>query len=510
MEKHPILKEEERITKTLKSLLNKGQIDETLYEQLRPRGSQPARLYGLAKVHKNNVPVRPVLSMPGSAYYKVAEYIAKCLSVIPECKINASTKIICDSLKTMKLGDDEEIVSFDVVSLYTNVPVMEAIDVCTEKLYECPVDQRPKIDKDTFKTLAKIASCDVLLSTHNGFYRQIDGLAMGSPPAPHLANGWLSQFDSTIKGESKLYFRYMDDILKVEKRGKTDEKLQEINSLHTSLRFTAECEHQQQLPMLDMKIIHEHGTGKLSSTWYRKPTDTGLVMNYHALAPKRYKRSVVSGFVHRIYRACSNWENFHDSLERAKRVLERNQYPPTFYEPIIRQTLNDLQGATQQPPTSPSQKTAEVEKVQLRIQYRGKCSEEYAKALHKIEAPCMVVMTLRKLKTVLPSLKPPVEKLLRSGVVYQLMCPSCSACYVGMTCRHLQTRLKEHIQRSGPVKSHIIQCRSTITEEYVEILQTSSRGEVHLLTLEALNIREKKPAINTKDEYRSRELIIKL
>ena len=218
--KHPILKEEERITKTLKSLLNKGQIDETLYEQLRPRGSQPARLYGLAKVHKNNVPVRPVLSMPGSAYYKVAEYIAKCLSVIPECKINASTKIICDSLKTMKLGDDEEIVSFDVVSLYTNVPVMEAIDVCTEKLYECPVDQRPKIDKDTFKTLAKIASCDVLLSTHNGFYRQIDGLAMGSPPAPHLANGWLSQFDSTIKGESKLYFRYMDDILKVEKKTK--------------------------------------------------------------------------------------------------------------------------------------------------------------------------------------------------------------------------------------------------------------------------------------------------
>ena len=218
----------------------------------------------------------------------------------------------------------------------------------------------------------------------------------------------------------------------------------------------------------------------------------------------------MSGFVYRIYRACSNWKNFHDSLERAKRVLERNQYPPTFYEPIISQTLNDLQGATQQPPTSPSQKTAEVEKVQLRIQYRGKCSEEYAKALHKIEAPCMVVMTLRKLKTVLPSLKPPVEKLLRSGVVYQLMCPSCSACYVGMTCRHLQTRLKEHIQRPGPVKSHMIQCRSTITEEYVEILQTSSRGEVHLLTLEALNIREKKPAINTKDEYRSRELIIKL
>ena len=36
---------------------------------------------------------------------------------------------------------------------------------------------------------------------------------MGSPPAPHLANGWLSQFETTIKGQSTLYERYMDDIL---------------------------------------------------------------------------------------------------------------------------------------------------------------------------------------------------------------------------------------------------------------------------------------------------------
>ena len=67
-------------------------------------------------------------------------------------------------------------------------------------------------------------------------------------------------------------------------------------------------------------------------------------MNYHALAPKRYKRSVVSGFVHRIYRACSTWENFHTSLTKAKLILEKNQYPPTFYEPLVRQTLNDILG----------------------------------------------------------------------------------------------------------------------------------------------------------------------
>ena len=119
-------------------------------------------------------------------------------------------------------------------------------------------------------------------------------------------------------------------------------------------------------------------------------------------------------------------------------------------------------------------------------------------------------MTLRKLKSVLPSLKPAVEKMIRSGVVYQLQCPRCKACYVGETCRHMQTRFKEHLQRAGPMKKHLAKCNTTLTPKEVDILQQTARGEGFLLTLEALHIREPKPTINTKDEYRSRELTIKL
>jgi len=36
------------------------------------------------------------------------------------------------------------------------------------------------------------------MMTNDGYYQQIDGLAMGSPPAPMLANGWLSKFDSFV------------------------------------------------------------------------------------------------------------------------------------------------------------------------------------------------------------------------------------------------------------------------------------------------------------------------
>ena len=512
--KHPVLKEQERVRETLKTLKEEDMISEKLYEELVPRGSQPARLYGLAKVHKNNTPVRPVLSMPGSAYHKVAEYVAKCLKNVPQCNINASSKEICDRLKDVVLEEDEEVISYDVVSLYTNVPVLEAITVCADLLYNLPSDQRPVIDKDTFIVLAKIASCDVLMSTHDGFYWQRDGLAMGSPPAPHFANGWLSQFENNIKGEAKLYFRYMDDILKERKRPHAVQELNHINTLHPNLQFTEECENEQHdLPVLDMKIHHDHGKGTLSSTWYNKPTDTGLIMNYHALAPKRYKRSVVSGFVYRIHRACSTWENFHTSLEKAKQILEKNQYPPTFYEPVIRQALDDILGESQKEPTTPIAQTTGtlIEKRRINIQYRGKCSEEYARALHKIEAPCTIVMTLRKLKTVLPSLKPSVEKLMKSGVVYNITCPGCSACYVGQTDRHMTTRLYEHVHKAGPMKTHITTiCDTTLTGDDVEILHSTSRGENYLLTLEALYIRERKPTLNTKDEYRSRELVIKL
>ena len=70
-------------------------------------------MHGLAKVHKKDTPLRPVLSMPGSAYHKIAVQVTEWLSVVDECKINSSTKSIADSLKSIKLDKDEVIVSFD-------------------------------------------------------------------------------------------------------------------------------------------------------------------------------------------------------------------------------------------------------------------------------------------------------------------------------------------------------------------------------------------------------------
>ena len=60
------------------------------------------------------------------------------------------------------------------------------------------------------------------------------------------------------------------------------------------------------------------------------------------------------------------------------------------------------------------------------------------------------------------------------------------------------------------MKQHLENCDTAVSEDDVDILRQTARGESHLLTLEALYIQELKPKINTKDEYRSRTLTIKL
>ena len=238
-----------------------------------------------------------------------------------------------------------------------------------------------------------------------------------------------------------------------------------------------------------------------------------------------------------IFRACSLWKLFHDSLEKAKRILEQNQYPPSFYEPIINEALNKLltpvvdgseelesehsvsdgendqstveQDSVQEDPLILQNQLQEKDKFMLFVQYRGKCTEEYAQSLHKINAPCRIIMTLRKLKTVLPSLKPSLEGMMRSNVVYKIQCPRCNSCYVGQTSRQLQRRFSEHLTRKGPIKTHMAECHSTIDHRHVQIIGGTRRGDKQLLTLEALFQNELKPSLNTKDEYKSRTLTIK-
>ena len=137
--------------------------------------------------------------MPRSPYYKLAEKITKWLSVLPESKINCSSKQTVDNLRNISLDHDEAVISFDVTSLYTSVPVKEAIFEAPEKLYSGKFAM-PPVDKENFIILAELATTNVVMLTHDGPYCQIVELGMGSQPAPllSLSNIWLSKFQPNI------------------------------------------------------------------------------------------------------------------------------------------------------------------------------------------------------------------------------------------------------------------------------------------------------------------------
>ena len=369
----------------------------------------------------------------------------------------------------------------------------------------------PPVSKETFVKLLQLSSTDVAMATHDGYYVQKDGLAMGSPPAPQLAIIWLANKEAQIKDDAKLFERYMDDIIRTIKAEDIDKKLTEINNLHPNLKFTIEREKDGKIPFLDMLLIRKENC--VESTWYCKPSDTGLVMNFQALAPKRYKKGVVSGFVHRIYRACSTWENFHTSLNKAKEILEKNQYPPPFYEDVIAKTLEKIvvpQEHNEQI-NGNEEDTSGQKRYVVTMQFRGATTEQFVRKLKACGAPIQVILTLRKLRSCLPSLKAPVEKLMKSDVVYKITCSRCKTCYVGKTSRHLATRFAEHRTHSdGPVVQHMKECKIGVGELEVDVLKCVMKGGFQLSIMEALFIRELKPALNTRDEYRDHELTIKI
>ena len=72
-----------------------------------------------------------------------------------------------------------------MVSLFTHVPVKEAIRDCADLMYNGN-NEKPPVSKTTFIKLAELSVCDVIMATHRGNFIQKDGLAMGSSP-PHYS-----------------------------------------------------------------------------------------------------------------------------------------------------------------------------------------------------------------------------------------------------------------------------------------------------------------------------------
>ena len=115
----------------LKVLKDNELIDNKLYYHLKPNDSPRPRLYGQPKIHKPGVPNRPIFSYSGSPLYNLNKYIANIIKAYIKDENNNAKNFTTFSnyIRNVPIEDDEIMVSFDVTSLYTNIPIIDTLNI---------------------------------------------------------------------------------------------------------------------------------------------------------------------------------------------------------------------------------------------------------------------------------------------------------------------------------------------------------------------------------------------
>ncbi len=146
-----------------------------LCNRLRPTGCRPPLLCGLPNIHKLGIPLRPIVYCIGSPSSNVSKFISN-MMISHQSNIKNSTHFM-QTVSSVCLRSDKMMVSFDVSSLFTNVPIDEAVSVIRDKLQ----------NDESLECLSPVCITELLevclWSTYFRYNRncceQVDGAAMG-------------------------------------------------------------------------------------------------------------------------------------------------------------------------------------------------------------------------------------------------------------------------------------------------------------------------------------------
>ena len=125
------------LQKTFKLVDSNGKRGPT-YEFLYPSGTNLGILYGLPKVHKANLPIRPILSAVNTPNYLLAKYLVPNLTPLTknDFTVHSSFEFAKEIVEMNAQG--LHMASFDVTSLFTNIPLQETIDIIISEIFENP------------------------------------------------------------------------------------------------------------------------------------------------------------------------------------------------------------------------------------------------------------------------------------------------------------------------------------------------------------------------------------
>ena len=316
---------EERVQKTLLKI--KKNIGEETYSNIYPSRSNPGKFYGTAKVHKVDVkdsncieqlPLRPIISNIGTTTHKTARYLSKLLAPLGRSKyIVDNSKHFVEQIKNKQVQEGYEMISFDVISLFTNVPLDITIDMILKKVYDEKLINT-SIKREDMKSLLLLCTKSVPFTFNDDMYIQIQGVAMGSPLGPLLANVFMSELEvPTLANDLDMWMWYVDDTFSFMKANQQTEVLRKLNSFHPSIQFTYEREKNKSISFLDV-FVERDSENKLNTSVYRKCTSNDICINWYAHAPNTWKIATLRNLIKRAFSISST-----ESLAEKKLSISR-------------------------------------------------------------------------------------------------------------------------------------------------------------------------------------------
>jgi hypothetical protein len=206
-------------TKVNKALEKSGEFEDKLRYRLAPKNCRAPHIYGLPKIHKDNVPLRPIVSCIGSPCQELAKYLVDILNPLfgKYPSFIKNSKKFVDEISGQYIDDRHILVSFDIVSLFTNTPVSEALKfVKTSLETDTSLIVRTQHSIPTLLELLSLCLNNTYFQWNDTFYSQTSGMAMGSPLSPVVCNIYLEIFEAEgirdFPVKPVRYKRYMDDI----------------------------------------------------------------------------------------------------------------------------------------------------------------------------------------------------------------------------------------------------------------------------------------------------------
>ena len=225
----------------LRKLKNNNEITEGKFKAMRPQNARPAKASGLPKIYQqfDNLPsFRPIIDTAGSAHYLTAKFLANLLKPLTtnqftfDDSFDAARKI--KSIPKELFNCDYKYVSFDAVSLFTNVPLRKTVNIILKRVHQ---DKHIKtnLKKRSLKKFLIDACTKTSFIFNKNIYEQKDWVSMGSPLGPVLANIIMTELEEKIiktfvdDDTIKFYGRYLDDTLLVIKP-------KDIGHIHQALK----------------------------------------------------------------------------------------------------------------------------------------------------------------------------------------------------------------------------------------------------------------------------------